>query len=408
MAHPSLYCAQVFALLKGKRMRIWAMVGAALAAAIMTLAPARALEPLSPQPAGLAWPTAAWETGPLPPGTNAAALTAAVDAVMAKPHPLLGETRAVLVVAGGKLVFERYLPGYDRESRHVSWSAAKSITQALVGAAVLQGRVNIDRPMPTAPSYATVTWRQWLQMVDGQSWLEVGAPSIIANQSAQALFGEGRRDVAAFCAARPVKAPPGTRWTYNTCGLTLVAAALGRVIAPQGAPAARRAAMAAWMRDSLFAPIGMTSAVPEFDAQGTFLGGSLLYANARDYARFGYLYLRDGVWEGRRVFPEGWVDFARSPQPGAGTNTYGAGFWITPPTGDGVGPRSTIIGEGMRDAFSVQGRSGQVVMIVPSKDLVIVRLGLFAQDSAASWNTLGDWLGVVGRAFPDRPGRPAT
>jgi CubicO group peptidase (beta-lactamase class C family) len=157
------------------------------------------------------------------------------------------------------------------------------------------------------------------------------------------------------------------------------------------------------MRDHFFGPIGMRSAIPEFDAQGTFLGGSLVYATAHDFARFGYLYLRDGVWEGRRILPSGWVDFARTPQPAPDTDIYGAGFWITPQTGDGKAMRSLITGAGLRDAFSAQGRSGQVVLIVPSKDLVLVRLGEFAENNTKAWNLLGDWMAGVARLFPDRP-----
>lgn len=383
------------------------LVAAIWLAAATAGALAQPLAPLPAHPAGLAWPTQTWPTGAAE-GVDGQALHAAVDRVMARPDPILGETRAVVAIQSGRLVYERYAPGYTAASRHVSWSAAKSITHALVGVAARQGRLNPDAAMGDpawtgGQGFSEVTWRQWLMMVDGQDWLEVGSRSVVENGSARALFGEGRTDVGGFCARRPVKAAPGARWNYNTCGITLVATALGRLIAPSGTVDARRAAFSAWMREALFAPIGMRSAIPEFDAQGAFLGGSLLYATAHDFARFGYLYLRDGLWDGQRILPQGWVDFARFPQPAPETDTYGAGFWITPPTGDGKGMRSLIIGEGMRDAFSAQGRSGQVVLIVPSKDLVLVRLGQFAQDNGGAWNALGDWMGGVARLFPDRP-----
>lgn len=364
-----------------------------------------ALAPLPPQPDGVAWPTLAWPTGG-PDGPTPAALAAAINAKVDASDPTLGETRAFLIVQGGRLVFERYGTGVTANQRHVSWSAAKSMTQALVGVAALQGKLDPRAPMgnpawPAGQRFANVSWRQWLQMVDGQDWLEVGSRTLVENGSALALFGPGRLDVAGYCAARPKRAEPGARWNYNTCGITLVADALGRLVAPQGDAASRRASMTRWMRDGLFAPIGMTSVVPEFDAKGAFLGGSLIYATAQDFARFGYLYLRNGVWDGRRILPEGWVDFARSPQPATETDTYGAGWWITPSMGEGKGGRALIVGDGMRDAFSAQGRSGQVVLVVPSKDLVIVRLGAFVEDNADAWNALGDWLGAVARQFPD-------
>jgi CubicO group peptidase (beta-lactamase class C family) len=159
----------------------------------------------------------------------------------------------------------------------------------LVGVAALEGRLNPDAPMghplwPSGQGFAQVTWRQWLQMTDGQDWTEVDARTILENGSAQALFGPGRLDVDRFCAQRPVRTRPGQSFRYNTCGITLAAGGLGRLIAPQQAPDQRRAALAAWMRERLFGPIGMASAVPEFDAQGTFLGGSLVYATAEDFA----------------------------------------------------------------------------------------------------------------------------
>lgn len=392
-------------------MKFWNTVAAAAAAIVVCCAaPALALTPLPPQPAGVAWPTQAWPEG-APTGPTREAIAALVDPVVRATHPQMGETRAVVIVQGGRVVFEQYRAGYGPDTRLISWSSAKSMTQALVGAAVQQGRLDPDAPMGhplwgADNGYAKITWRQWLQMIDGQAYREIGVTRVIDSGAAQALFGPGRLDVASHCARLPAAHAPGAVWNYNTCGTTLVAAALGRVIAPTGAPDARRAAFTRWMKDALFNRIGMTSAVTEFDSSGTFLGGSLVWANARDFARFGLLYLRDGVWEGQRVLPDGWVDFARSPQPQPETDTYGAGFWLTPPTGNGVGLRSLIIGEGMRDAFSAQGRAGQVVLIVPSKDLVMVRLGQF-EDGSPAWDALGDWMGQVARLFPDATLAPA-
>jgi CubicO group peptidase (beta-lactamase class C family) len=165
--------------------------------------------------------------------------------------------------------------------------------------------------------------------------------------------------------------------------------------------------MRRFMREALFTPIGMTSAQPEFDARGTFLGGSFVWATARDYARFGLLYLRDGVWYGRRILPVGWVDFARTSVPGSGADTYGAGFWLTPETGTGTPWRALIAGRNPADAFSAQGRDGQVILIVPSQDLVIVRLGLLG-GGPDGWNALGDWLAELAQSFPaPSPASPA-
>ena len=179
----------------------------------------------------------------------------------------------------------------------------------------------------------------------------------------------------------------------------MIAAALGRAFAPGvTAPAEKRARVAAVLRDELFTPIGMTSAQPEFDATGNFIGSALVYASARDWARFGLLYLRDGVWDGRRILPEGWVDFARTKTPADNSDIYGAGFWVTPATGTGK-PYAAFSQKGPRDLFLAQGHEGQVVVLVPSKDLIVVRLGKF--DDRVGWSALGEWVDEIVALFPD-------
>jgi CubicO group peptidase (beta-lactamase class C family) len=360
------------------------------------------LGPLPAQPPGVPWPTVEWPLGPLPaslpPQTLATAL-AVVDA----PTPLLGETRAVVIIVGGRLVAERYAPGYGPDTPLVSWSMAKSITHALVGIAVRDRLVDVTQPMgnprwPKGDARAQVSWRQWLNMVDGLDYHELGVVDVTHNDAAKMLFGAGRLDVAAYAASLPLAHPPGTHWNYNTAGLNLVADALGRVFAPQATPAERRARVAAALTHELFAPLGMRSAQPEFDAAGTFIGGSLVYATARDYARFGLLYLRDGIWDGRRILPAGWVDFARTPTPAPNCDTYGAGFWVTPAVGAGR-PGRTLTPGGPRDLFSAEGHEGQLIVIVPSKDLIVVRLGHL--DDKIGWHSLGDWVERLVALFPD-------
>src|SRR6185369_9486816 len=124
----------------------------------------------------------------------------------------------------------------------------------------------------------------------------------------------------------------------------------GRVFAPGANAEDRRKKMLAVMKEELFDPIGMTSARPEFDSTGTFIGSALVYATARDWARFGLLYLRDGVWNGKRILPEGWVDFARTRTPADNCDVYGAGFWITAASGAGK-PYPSLLQKGPRDTF---------------------------------------------------------
>jgi CubicO group peptidase (beta-lactamase class C family) len=364
--------------------------------------PAPALHALPAQTPDVPWPTTAWPTAPLGAGVDSARVEAALAATAA-PRPLLGETRAVVVIHRGKLVAERYMPGYGPGTALLSWSMAKSVTQALVGVAVRRGLVDIDRPMgnprwaPGDPR-AAIPWRSWLNMVDGQDYHEIGVADPTRSDAAKMLFGAGRGDVAGYAATLPLVHALGTHWNYNSAGVNLVADALGRAFAPDAAPAERRVRLRAIMNDELFGPIGMTSAEPEFDRAGTFVGSAFVYATARDWARFGLLYLRDGVWDGRRILPEHWVDFARSKTPAADCDVYGAGFWITPAAGTGK-PYKAVAPNIPRDLFLAEGHEGQVVVIVPSKDLVVVRLGYF--DDLKGWDALGEWLdGIVG-AFPD-------
>jgi CubicO group peptidase (beta-lactamase class C family) len=315
----------------------------------------------------------------------------------------LGETRAVVVIQGGRLVAERYMPGFGPETPLISWSVAKSVTQALVGVAVRRGLVDIDKPMgnprwePDDPRSA-IPWRSWINMIDGQDYHEIGVYDQTRNDAARMLYGTGRLDVARFGTSLELVHAPGTYWNYNSAGVNLIADALGRVFAPGGSTVERRARVAAALQEELFAPIGMTSARPQFDSTGTFVGSALVYATARDWARFGFLYLRDGVWEGRRILPEGWVDYARTKTPAPNCDIYGAGWWVSPATGMGK-PYTTLAPRGPRDLFRAQGHEGQLVAVLPSKDLVLVRLGLF--DDRVGWRALSDWLERVVALFPD-------
>ncbi len=343
--------------------------------------------------AGMAPARDTWPVGQGP-GSFAAAARAWADAQGA--NKAIGRTDAFLIVRDGTLVFERHGLDHGPNTRHIGWSMTKSVTHALVGVAVAQGKVDIDRPLAVvARPDPKLTLRALITLTDGLKWDE-GDYNPANSDATLMLFGPGRLDCAAYAAARPQAYPPGTRWNYSTGSFVLAAAELQARLFPDAhTPTARRAAMAKWMRASLFDPLGMTTALPEFDAAGTFGGGSFLYASARDFARFGELYRLDGAWRGRRILPKGWAKLARAPtvEP-----TYGAGFWLEAKAG--AKPPSLMGGAGPLDAFSAQGHNGQVTLIVPSKAAVIVRLGLM-DDGDAAWKALGAWLTPVVNALPD-------
>jgi CubicO group peptidase (beta-lactamase class C family) len=171
-------------------------------------------------------------------------------------------------------VHEQYAPGYNADMRLVSWSMAKSLTQALVGVAVKQGKVDIDTPMGNPHWNATdkraqIPWRTWLNMTDGMRYLEIEAKTVADSDASAKLFGPGRLDVANYCAGLPLIHEPNTHWNYNSCGIVLTADALTRTIVPNPqSPQARRAEMLQWMHQNLFDVIGMKPQ-PEFDASSS-------------------------------------------------------------------------------------------------------------------------------------------
>jgi CubicO group peptidase (beta-lactamase class C family) len=357
--------------------------------AALGIAPSLARSRTRPAAASGEWPTGPGR-GDLTPAARAWRQAAAGEV------KAIGRSDAFLIVQDGVLVFERYGEDHGPAVRHIAWSMTKSVTHALAGVAVAQGRVDIDKPLETvAHPNPKLTLRTLLTLTDGLKWDE-GTYSPTDSDATKMLFGPGRFDGAAYEAAKPQAFEPGTRWNYSTGAFQLAAAELQANLFPGArTPAARRAAMAGWMSGSLFDPVGMTTAVPEFDAAGGFVGGSFLYASARDFARFGELYRLDGVWKGRRILPKGWVMFARTPtvQP-----AYGAGFWLEAKRGND--PASLMGGAGPMDAFSAQGHGGQVIAIVPSKALVVVRLGLM-EDDDPTWKAFGQWLTPIVVALPD-------
>ncbi len=353
------------------------------------------LPPLPGQPDGVAWPTRDWPVGEADARVDRARLAAASDELFRTTgRGGLPDTRALLVVQGGRIVLERYAPGFTPESRFESWSMAKSVTQALVGILVREGKLALDAPAPV-PEWRTsgdprsaVTLDHLLHMTsgiangDGET---VGASWM----GAELLFGSGSRDAAGFAASFPLALPPGTRWSYSTGSSVLLAAIVGRA-AGGGRDATER-----FMQRELFEPLGMQSAVPEFDLAGTFLGGSSVWASARDWARFGLLYLRDGRFDARRILPEGWVDYTRSPG-GVEPGIYGAHFWLNR---ERSGDRSAQLPGAPDSVFSAGGANGQFVAIAPTLDLVAVRLG---EAQGTTEDDVGRALGALIALFPPR------
>jgi CubicO group peptidase (beta-lactamase class C family) len=342
------------------------------------------------QPSGVPWPTDAWPEASLDPAVDRTDLDAAVASIFtAVGRGGVPDTRALLVVHRGAIVVERYASGFGPDSRFQSWSMAKSITQALVGILVRQGKLDVgaaaDVPAWRADGdpRRAVTLDQLLHMTSGvanEDDLDDPADSVVTRM----LFGDRSARMAEYAASLPLAHPPGSRWAYSTATSMIVADIVQR------AAAGGKEAMLDFMRRELFDPLGMRSAVPEFDAGGTFMGGGFFHASARDYARFGYLYLRDGVWEGRRILPEGWVDYTRAAPP---SGNYGAHFWLNLPPAE---RQYVLLPGGPPSAFGATGNEGQMIVVVPTHDLVAVRLG---EMHACSWKTVTADLAAIVAAF---------
>ncbi|HEY5156212.1 MAG TPA: serine hydrolase [Acidimicrobiales bacterium] len=308
------------------------------------------------------WPTREWPEGPPAAGVDAGQLDALIAGATGPSRvDELGVTAAVLAVHGGRLVGEGYRDGLDASTTLPAWSMTKSILHAVVGILVGQGRLDVDAPagLPqwSAPGdpRAAITLDHLLHMRSGLAWVEDYVDRDTSDVI-EMLFGSGRPDVAAYAASRPLAWPVDTHYCYSSGTSNLVSAVTRDVV---GDPPA----YAAFLHSALFDRLGMTSPIPKFDAAGTWIASSYCFATARDFARFGLLYLRDGMWEDERLLPTGWVDHGRTPQADVDDEGwgYGAHWWHLPDREDGL--------------FFANGHRGQYLVVVPALDLVVVRSG---------------------------------
>ena len=309
------------------------------------------------------FPALDWLDGELAPSVDAETLDGAIAELASQP-PHLATTLALVVIYNGRIVREFYGPEIDASTTLISWSMAKSITQALVGMAMGDGLLSIEDdhlfPEWENDERANITLGHLLNMSSGLEWIE----DYVDDKSSdviEMLFGSEKfvGDHAAYAASKNLDAAPGSKYVYSSGTTNLVTRILSRAL---GEKPGSTDAMSKFMQDRLFDPLGMHSAVPRFDASGNFVGSSYVYATARDFARFGYLYMTDGMWNGSRLLPEGWVDYSRTPIARDPDNDldYGAHVWMFP-----------------NDPGSIAalGYEGQFTWASPKRNLVVVRLG---------------------------------
>lgn len=323
---------------------------------------ARARAHSAAAPPGPPLPIARW-----PEGNDVDAALPAVAALLDNPDLAGPGLRAVLVLHRGRIVAERYGPGFSAATPLLGWSMTKTVTATLVGTLVREGRIDIARsdlfPAWDADPRRGIAMQHLLAMSSGLSFNEdYGQVTDVTRM----LYLEP--DMAAYARAQPLRHPVGSHFSYSS-GSSVMLARLWQDAAP--APAL------AWPQQAVFGPLGMRSAVMEADARGTFVGSSYMYATGRDWARFALWLLQDGQWGGRQLLPAGWVARMRAPSSAAPDEYAQGQLWLHGPRGNTPAGRHPDAGYGLpADTVWMLGHDGQSIALVPSRELAVIRLGL--------------------------------
>ena len=308
------------------------------------------------------------------PGAPREELARSIDDMFADREA--GETRAILVMHAGRIVAERYAPGYGKDTRFIGWSMAKSVTGVMIGMLVADGRLRLDESVPVAEWQRSgdprgeITLRQLLQMRSGLRHTE-GGREITKADEVRMLFLDGRNDMAAYAEAEPLEAEPGRVFNYSSGTSVILADVATRTLAGNADAAARHNAMADYLRTRLFEPLGLHSMTAEYDAAGTLIGSSMIHATARDWAAFGDFLRNSGSVKGAQIVPRDWIQFMTTPSPR--NPGYGAQLWLNRPQIDGK--QMLFPGQAREDIFACVGHLGQYVVVSPGQRLVVVRLG---------------------------------
>ena len=314
------------------------------------------------------WPLGDKLADTLPEGIDTIRLKNAVTDIFSEPDTLnRNRTRAIVIIYNNQIIAEKYSPGFTRNTRLTGWSMTKSVTSAITGILVKENKLKVDMLAPV-PEWKNaddprhqIRLLHLLQQTTGLKFEEVYSKS---SHATRMLCQEG--NMGAYAASLPAKYPPGERFRYSSGNSNI----LSRVIRSTLGDSVYHA----FPYEHLFYELGMYSVVLEPDASGTFVGSSYCYATARDWARFGLLYLNEGRVNGKQLLPEGWVKQSVSPSPVAERGEYGYQWWLN--AGEKDHPENRWFPTLPTDMFFADGFEGQNVFVIPSKRLVVVRLGL--------------------------------
>ncbi len=327
-------------------------------------------------------------------GINKRKMRKALDKAFEEPYgdgKLIRGTRGVAVIYDGEIVAERYAPGYTKDTPIIAWSMTKSIINSLVGILVKQGKLDIyaaapvpEWSDPTDPRHA-ITTDHLLRMSSGLKFTEEYSPQLV--DVVVMLYGDA--DAGRYAASLPMEAKPDEKWYYSS-GTTNI---ISRIIRQQQDD---HATYLAFPYAELFNKLGMRHTIMEPDASGTYVGSSFCYTTPRDMARFGQFLMQDGVWEGERILPEGWLDYSTTPTPKNPRGEYGAQLWLN--RGEPGNPENRRWPHLPLDSFGFSGFEGQSVGIIPSRNAVIVRMGRTVGGRKA-WSQ-DEFMGNVLKALP--------
>jgi CubicO group peptidase (beta-lactamase class C family) len=330
-----------------------------------------------PDAASTPWPMGdAAAGGPLPEGIDRAKLDAAVEAAFGDPAAL---TAGFVVVHKGRIIAERYMPGITKDTQLESWSMGKSITSTLFALLVKDGTYTIDQPAPVplwqqpGDPRAKIRNADLLHMSSGLRFIATQDPDYTPDKGYPDHFFiyTGAVNVFEYSMNKPLQFPVNSEGRYRNCDPLTIGYLVKQAVTKRGEE------YLTWPQRALFDRIGIRRQVLETDPYGNFIMTGYDYGTPRNWARLGMLYLQDGVWQGQRLLPEGWAKFVSTPAPAWKQPVYGGLFWINGDGGWNI----------PKDAYFMAGAGGQNTFIIPSHDLVVVRMGHF-RGAAAGRKTL--------------------
>ncbi|WP_229257577.1 serine hydrolase domain-containing protein [Duganella callida] len=322
----------------------------------------------NPLPIWAPSPNVPWPTG------SQAQTDAAVQAVLDQDALAGPGMRGMAVIHRGRLVAQRYGAGFSAATPLLGWSMTKTVSAALVGMQIAEGKLSMQQSgfwPDKSDNRSPIMLAQLMSMSSGLRWNEeYGDVSDVTRM----LYLEP--DMAGFAMGQPLEQAPGTSWNYSS-GTTVLMSRLWQNAAAGKAHSPTSPAVLSLPHDRLFAPLGMNSAVIEADARGNLVGSSYMYATTHDWARFGQFLLQEGVWQGKRILPAGFVGMMQQAAAISG-GQYGQGqVWRWGPSGntpEGQNPDTRF--QLPADTYWMEGHDGQSIAVVPSRQLVLVRLGL--------------------------------